>query len=131
MPVGEGYSLVEVREGGHSDDGTEGLCAVDLILRRNAVYDGRVVVDAGLGVANEALARVVLGDPAHPARTVDAVMGLDQLEPAQKPLVEALAEHRSVQHVLRRVSYGRLLDGLSEPGHKLVVDGLVDDHGAQ
>src|SRR5215212_10276376 len=131
VPVGEGYGLIKVREGGDADDRAEGLCAVDLILHRNAVYDCRVIIDAGLGVTNEALARVVLGDPAHPARTVDVVMGFEQLEPTQKPLVEALAEHGPVQYVLHRVSNGRLLDGTREPGHKLVVDGLVDDHGAQ
>jgi hypothetical protein len=53
--VGEGYRPVEVRESGDADDGAEGLCAVDLILYRNAVYYGRVVVDAGLGVSAEIL----------------------------------------------------------------------------
>src|SRR5215212_11314525 len=81
VPVGEGYGLVEVREGGDADDGAEGLRAVDLILHRNAVDDRRVVVDAGLGVSHEALTRVVPGDPARPARAVDAVVILYQVEP--------------------------------------------------
>ena len=131
VPVGEGYCLVEFRERGDADDRAEGLCAVDPILHRNAVDDGRVVVDASRSVADEALARVVCGNASHPARTVDAVVGLDQLEPSQKPLVEDLAEHRAVEHVLRRISYGRLLDGSSEPGDELVVNRFVDDHGTK
>src|SRR5215210_5052534 len=131
VPVGEGYGLVEVRERGDADDGAEGLRAVDLILHRNAVDDGRMVVDAVLGVPYETLAGVVRGDSARPSRAVDSVVVLDEIQPPEEPLVEALAQHGAVEHLLCRVSYGRLLDGGCEFGDELVVHVLVDDHGSQ
>ena len=58
-------------------------------------------------------------------------MVLDQLQPADKAVVEALAQHRAVEHVFRRVADLRLLDGARELLEELVVDGLVHDHGAE
>ena len=55
----------------------------------------------------------------------------DQLEPAEEALVEALVDHRAVEHVLRRLAHGRLLDRPREARHELVVHRLVDDHRAE
>jgi hypothetical protein len=55
----------------------------------------------------------------------------DQPEPLLEALGESLMDHRPVEHVLRRIAHGRLLDRGREPAHELVVDGLVHDRGAE
>ena len=55
----------------------------------------------------------------------------DQPEPVLEALGEALVDHRPVEHVLRRVADRRLLDGLREALHELVVHRLVHDHRAE
>ena len=58
----------------------------------------------GVGVADEALARVVGRDPALRGRAVGRVVVADQAEPVLEPLGEALVQHRAVEDVLRRVA---------------------------
>ena len=52
------------RERRHADDRAERLGRVDLVVGGHAVDDRRVVEEPGVGVADEAVARVVGGDPA-------------------------------------------------------------------
>src|SRR5215210_2217298 len=131
VAVRERYGLVEVRVRGDADDGAEGLGAVELVVRRHAVNDGRVAVEAGLRVADEVLARVIRCDPADPGRSVYGVLLPYEVQPAQEPLLEALAEHWAVEYVLRWISDGSLLDRPGEAGEEIVVHGLVDDHRAE
>jgi hypothetical protein len=67
-----------------------------------------------------------------PGGAVDGVVVLYHVEEADEAVGEPLAEHRAVEHVLGHgVAYGGLLDPPGEPGDELVVDGLVDDGGAE
>jgi hypothetical protein len=78
---------------------------------------------ARVRVADEALARVVAGDPAGAGRAVHLVVRLHLAEPLLEAVQEALAEHRPVQH--RRV--GRVADdGGLDPGEELLQEGVVD-----
>ena len=58
-------------------------------------------------------------------------MVADQLEPVEEALLEALVDHRPVEHLGERVADRRLLDEAGEAAHELVVDRLVDDHRAE
>ena len=105
--------------------------AAELVVGAHARDDRRVEVEAGVGVADEARARVVGGDPARAGRAVHRVVVADQPEPVLEALEEPLVDHRPVEHVLRRVADRRGLDRRRRSGEELVVDRLVDDRRAQ
>ena len=84
------HRLVEVGERGDADDGPERLCRVDLVVPPHTVHDRRVAVDAGVGVADEAVARglslVIRPVPVEPE---GRVVVADQAEPVLEALREA------------------------------------------
>ena len=91
-----------------------------------------MVEEPGVRVADEAVARVVGGDPALGAGAVDRVVVADQAEPVLEALGEALVDHRAVEDVgRRRVADRGLAQARVELGDELVVDRLVDDRGAE
>ena len=104
MPVGQFDRLVEVAERGDADDRAEGLGAVDVVVGGHAVDDRRVAVDPGVGVAHEAVARVVGVDPPRARRARHGVVVADQPEPVLEALREALVDHRAIEHVLEGVA---------------------------
>src|SRR5215216_5044967 len=84
VAVGEGERLVEVAERRYSDNRAEGLRAVDLIIGGDAVDDRGMAVEPGVGVADEAGARVIRSDPSGRARAGHRVVVADELEPAEE-----------------------------------------------
>ena len=66
-----------------------------------------------------------------PVAAADAVVLLDQIEPSEEPVAEPLADHGSVEHVLRRVADRRLACRLVEPRHEVAVDVGVNDRYAE
>src|SRR4030095_8886933 len=90
VAVGQLDRLVEVAERVHTDDRSEGLGAVQLVLGGDAVDDGGVAVEPGLRVADEPRPRVVPGDPAEPGRAAGAVVAFDQAGAALAPFQGAL-----------------------------------------
>ena len=114
MAVGELHRLVEGRELGDADDRAERLGRVDLVVGGHADDERRVVEDPGVRIADEALARVVGGDPPARRGAVHGVVVLDEPEPVLEALGEALVDHRPVQHVLDRIADRRRRQPLGE-----------------
>ena len=89
---------------------------------------GGPAVDAGVGIAHEALGLDVVRDPALAVQQRGAVLlaPLVLLVPA---LEEALVDEGAVEHVLgfQRVADADLLHGVQEAALELVVDGRVHD----
>src|SRR5918997_1750755 len=130
--VAELYRLVEVGELRNTDERAEGLGVEDLVFGRNTADERGVAEEAGLGVAYKGLAGVLVRDAARSGGAVYGVVVLYHVEEAGEAVGETLAEHRAVENVFgHRVAYLCLLDPLRQPGDELVVDGLVDDGGAQ
>ena len=78
--VGQPDRLVEVAVGRDADERAERLVAEDRIVLAHTVDDRRVVEDAGVRVADEALARVGRRDPAGRGRAEHPVVRLDPAE---------------------------------------------------
>ena len=131
MAIGQLDRLVEGAEARDAHDRPERLGRIDVVVGCHAVDDRRVAVDAGVGIADEAVARVVGADPAGGARPGHGVVVANQPEPVLETLGEALVDHRPIEHVLGRVADRRLLHRLREALHELVVDRLVHDHRAE
>ena len=131
MAVREVHGFVERVERRDRHDGAERLRAIELVVHRDAVDDGRVAEQARVGVAHESLARVARGDAAGAGRAADAVVRPDQLQPREEPVHEPFADHRAVEDVLRRIADRRLADRLVVAGHEVVVDVGVHDRDAE
>ena len=86
---------------------------------------------SGVGIAEEALARVVRRDASGAGRAATRWCGRISSSHVRNRSHEPLADHGAVEDVARRIADRRLTDRLVVAGHEVVVDVGVHDRDAE